>query len=213
VSHFDRLASQVYVGIRDGDLDPEAAFDLACLLMDAGQSGEAVRQLAEQSVDGTDPARLADTAGQVLEESGFEPDFDTEPRLLEALELALEAVREDARATGLGSEVGLSFMGRRDLRATFAHFRGSFSWTSGIRPGEGRDRVSALVAVADDVQDAVMGQLMSAWPVCPAHRFGGHPREHGHQAVWWCTGDGGHVIAPIGHWDGSVSRPRRSTRS
>ena len=81
MSHFDRLASQVYVGIRDGDLDPEAAFDLACLLMDAGQSGEAVLQLAEQSVDGTDPARLADTAGQVLEESGFEPGFDTEPRL------------------------------------------------------------------------------------------------------------------------------------
>jgi hypothetical protein len=37
VSDFNRLASQVYVGIRDGVLDPEAAFDLACFLMDGGQ--------------------------------------------------------------------------------------------------------------------------------------------------------------------------------
>lgn len=210
---FGRLASQVYLGLRDGSLDPEAAFDLACLLMDEGQSGEAVRVLAEQSVAGTDPARLASAAGQVLDESGFEPDFDTEPRLVEALDLALAAVRADVQATGLGSELGLSFVAPRDLRTAFAFFRGSFSWASGIFPGEGRDRVSALVLVADDVQDSIMGQLMVAWPVCPAHQFGGHPREHDSQAVWWCTGDGGHVIALIGYWGERAGYPGRSRRS
>lgn len=67
-------------------------------------------------------------------------------------------------------------------------------------PRDGRDRVSALLAVAGDVQDAIMGSLMTVWPVCPDHDLGGHPREHDGQAVWWCNGDGGHVIAPIGHW-------------
>lgn len=31
-----QLARTVYVGLRDGGLDPEAAFDLACVLMDRG---------------------------------------------------------------------------------------------------------------------------------------------------------------------------------
>lgn len=201
MNDFDRLAGQVYVGIRDGSLDPEAAFDLACLLMDWGQSSEAVLRLAELSVAGTDPAGLAEVAGQVLEESRFEPGFDAEPRLLEALERALEAVRADVRATGLDGAGQVDFLGSMDLRRTFPMFRGSLIHTSGISPGEGPDRVSALVTVADDVQDAVMGRMKMAWPVCPAHRFGGHVREHGHQAVWWCKGgEAGHVIALIGHW-------------
>lgn len=199
---FDQLASQVYAGLRDGDLDPEATFDLACFLIDWGPFGPAVHELAEQSVAGTDPARLADMAGRVLEESGFEPDFDAEPRLLGELEQALEAVKADMRATGLAGPVRLGFVEDQGSypRNVFASFRGSFSYTGGITPGDGRDRVSALLAVADDVQDAIMGSLMTVWPVCPDHGLGGHPREHGGQAVWWCNGGGGHVIAPIGRW-------------
>lgn len=197
-----QLARTVYVGLRDGGLDPEAAFDLACVLMDRGTSSRAVHELAEQSVEGTDPVRLADLAGQVLAESGFQPGFDTEPRLLAELEDALEA---DMNATGLAGPVRLGFVDERDsqLRNVFANFRGSFSYTSGVSAGDARDRVSALLAVADDVQDAIMGSLMTVWPVCPEHGFGGHPREHDSQAVWWCNGGGsGHVIAPIGHWIG-----------
>ncbi len=53
-----------------------------------GPPSDAVRQLAEQSVAGTDPAMLADLAGQVLEEVRFEPDFEVEPRLLEVFRRA-----------------------------------------------------------------------------------------------------------------------------
>ena len=210
----DRLARQVYVGIRDGVLDPEAAFDLACCLMDEGLSSDLVRQLAEVSVAGTDPAALADPAGlavlavladlagRVLEESRFEPDFEVEPRLLEVFRRAVEKVRADMRATGLdgpgGPDLGLD---DTYLRHNFSQFRGYFRFTRGLAPGEGPDRVTALVAVADNVQDAVMDVLKRAWPVCPAHRFGGHAREHDGQAVWWCNGGGGHVIALIGRWD------------
>ncbi|HCU92543.1 MAG TPA: hypothetical protein DHU96_07275 [Actinobacteria bacterium] len=69
-----------------------------------------MHELAEQSVAGTDPARLADLAGRVLAESGFEPGFDAEPRLLGELEQALEAVRADLRATGLAGPVRLGFV-------------------------------------------------------------------------------------------------------
>jgi hypothetical protein len=198
---FDRLASQVYAGIRDGALEPEATFDLACFLMDWGAPSPAVRLLAEQSVAGTDSARLAGLAGQVLEESGFEPGFDAEPWLLAEFEQALEVVKADMRATGRSGPVRLAFVEDSYRRHAFAEFRGSFSYTSGIGPGSSGDRVSALVAVADDVQDAIMSSLMTVWPVCPDHEFGGHPRETSNQAVWWCNGGAsGHVIAVIGHW-------------
>jgi hypothetical protein len=202
---FDQLASRVYAGLRDGALDAEATFDLACFLMDWGPFSPAVHELAEQSVAGTDPARLADLAGRVLDESQFEPGFDAEPRLLAELEQALEAVRADMQATSMAGPVHVTFVEAPGsyLRNTFANFRGSFSYTGGIAPRNGRDRVSALLAVADDVQDAIMGSLMTVWPVCPEHSLGGHPRESDTQAVWWCNGGGsGHVIAPIGHWAG-----------
>jgi hypothetical protein len=175
------------------------------MLMDWGPTSPAVRKLAEQSVAGTAPLRLADLAGRVLEETEFRPDFDTEPRLFAQLEDALEAVRTDMRATGLAGPVGLAFVDHSDryLRNVFADFRGSFSYTSGVSPRHADDRISALLAVADDVQDAVMGFLMTTWPVCQEHGLGAHPVEHAGQAAWWCNGGGtGHVIAPIGHWIG-----------
>ena len=204
MTEFDRLASRVYTGLRDGALDPEATFDLACFLINWGPFTPAVHELAEQSMAGTDPARLAELAGRVLAESEFEPGFDAEPRLLAELEHALEAVRADMQATGMDGPVHVAFAEAPGsyLRNLFASFRGSFSFTGGIAPSSGRDRVSALLAVADDVQDATMGSLMTVWPVCPDHGLGAHPREHDSRAVWWCNGGGGHVIAPIGHWSG-----------
>jgi hypothetical protein len=61
------------------------------------------------------------------------------------------------RATGISGPVRVSFVEapRSYLRNVFANFRGSFSYTGGIAPSQGRDRVSALLAVADDVQDAI----------------------------------------------------------
>ena len=203
-AQFSELAREVYAGLRDGRLAPEATFDLACFLMDWAPASPVARELAEQSLTGTDPARLAGLAGQVLAESGFQPDFDTEPRLLTALQDALEAVRADMRATGLTGEADLSFAddNAHYLQNVFAHFRGSYSYTAGIFPSDAGDRVNALVAVADDVQDAVMGVAMAAWPVCAGHGLGAHPCEREGQAVWWCNGGSGHVIALIGGWPG-----------
>jgi hypothetical protein len=199
---FDRLASQTYAGIRDGGLDPEVTFDLASFLMDWAPSSPAVRQLAEQSMTGTDPARLADLAAQVLADSDFEPGFAAEPRRLAELERALKAVQADMHATGLAGPVRLVVLQDTPPRHAFAEFRGSYGHTSGVAPDAADDPVRALIAVADDLQDAVMAALGTAWPVCLAHGLGGHPREHDHQAVWWCSGRGGHVVAMIGTWSG-----------
>jgi hypothetical protein len=109
------------------------------------------------------------------------------------------------RATGLAGPVGLAFLDDSDryLRNVFAQFRGSLGHSSGVAAGHARDRVSALLAIADDVQDAIMGVLSAVWPVCPEHGLGCDPREHGSQAAWWCDGGGsGHVIATVGKWIG-----------
>jgi hypothetical protein len=72
--------------------------------------------------------------------------------------------------------------------------------SGGIFPSSERDPVEALVAVADDAQDAVMHSIWGAWPVCRSHQLGVHPEARDNTAVWWCEGSGGHVAAPIGQW-------------
>jgi hypothetical protein len=202
---FDRLARQVYVGVRDGTLDPEAAFDLSCLLMRRDQHDPLVQELAEQSAEGTDRVKISELALQVLTATAFEPGFRGEPARLEALERALEVIEADVRATGLSGPLGL-ILNDWDDPVQYAHavFRGGGSGsTVGIHPAAGSDPVQALVAVADDLQNSVMHILWgTVWPVCPAHHLGAHARDHEGAAVWWCNGSGGHVIAAIGKWNG-----------
>ena len=45
-AEFNRLAGQVYTGLRDGTLDPEATFDLACFLLEWAPPDAVVRELA-----------------------------------------------------------------------------------------------------------------------------------------------------------------------
>jgi hypothetical protein len=81
--------------------------------------------------------------------------------------------------------------------AVDARAANSISW--GIFPEAGKDPVTALAAVADDAQDAVMHSIWEAWPTCPEHLLGVHSRAHDGAAVWWCRIDGGHVVARVGH--------------
>ncbi|MFI5068069.1 MAG: hypothetical protein ACHP9Z_29380 [Streptosporangiales bacterium] len=203
LAEFSRLACEVYKGLRDGTVDPEVTFDLACHLIEWAPYSEPAQRLAEQSMAGDDPGRLADLARQVLDSLGFEPDFEAEPRLLGQAEQALEAVRSDLRADGLDGPDRLVVADGGYPRYLWADFRGTFAHGSGVTPADARDPVRALVAVAADMQDAVMHAMTAVWPVCPAHGLGGHARELERQAVWWCNGGpGGHVIATIGQWPG-----------
>ena len=200
-AEFDRLARQAYVGVRDDVLDPEVAFDLACLLLKWGPPDPLAGELAERSAEGTDRERIADLARQVLA-ARFEPGFDLEPVLLERLEQALEVVTVDLEATGLEGPVRLVITDWHDPPHAYAEFRGVWGTAGGTSPADGAAPLSALVAIAGDLQEAVMEALWgTVWPVCPGHNLGAHAREYENAAVWWCNGDGGHVIAAIGHWD------------
>ncbi len=157
----------MYTGLRDGTLDPEATFDLACFLIEQGQPDLVIRELAEQSAAGTDPALLADLARRTLEAVEFEPGFSVEPQLLAGLEQALQAVSADLRATGLTGPARLVVLEGSAPPHAFVEFGGKFGHTNGIAPGHGSNPRDALLAVADDLQDAVMDALLMVWPVCP----------------------------------------------
>jgi hypothetical protein len=200
-AEFNRLAGQVYTGLRDGTLDPEATFDLACFLLEWAPPDAVVRELAEQSAWGDDPARLAELARQTLEAAEFGPGFALEPRLLARLEQALQIVSADLRATGLTGPARLVLNDGGEPSHAFVEFGGTFGPGNGITPGNGGNLRDALLSVADDLQDAVMDSLSTVWPVCPSHQRGAHPRETSGEPVWWCSGGvAGHVIAGIGRW-------------
>lgn len=191
----------MYTGLRDGTLDPEATFDLACFLMECGRPDPVIRELAEQSAGAADPAVLADLARRTLEAVEFEPGFALEPWLLAGLEQALQTVSADLRATGLTGAVRLVVKDSSGPPRAFVEFGATFGHGNGIAPGNGSNPRDALLSVADDLQEAVMASLFTAWPVCPRHQRGAHARESHGEPVWWCTGgDSGHLIAGIGRW-------------
>ena len=66
-----------------------------------------IAELAEQSAEGTNPEKIAALARKVLALASFQPGFDVEPALPAGLEAALEAVKEDMRATSLAGPVRL----------------------------------------------------------------------------------------------------------
>jgi hypothetical protein len=199
ISEWESYTSAVYVGVRDGTVDRGAAFDLACLVLGYFPLNEAAKELAERCVADGDEPRLTTAARRLLADQGFEPGFDLEPGLLTALEQAMDVVNADMRATGLPGTGRLVVPGWSP-NAFVTTWDGGYGSTGGIFPSDGKDPVTALAAVADQAQDAVMETLSAAWPVCPAHRFGTHARVHDGTAVWWCNGAGGHVVTPVGQW-------------
>ena len=195
---FDQLCRRLYRQLEDGAVDPEAAFDLACAVLDGCPLAEGAASLARLCVaDAADPAQLMRATRLVLAQSS-RLGFAEEPGWLATLEQALEVVKRDMRACGLPGTGHLFVQeGGNAFVEVWGHHTGH---AGGCSPADGSDPVWALVAVADDAQDAVMHAVWGAWPVCPAHGLGTHARGAEAAAVWWCQGGGGHVAAPIGQW-------------
>ena len=199
-SKFEHYADTTYAGVRDGAVDREAAFDLACLGLEDDPLSDAARELAEASTTDGNEERLVEAARRFLDDFGYEPGFDVDPERLANAERAMEAVRADIRATGLTGTVRLVFPDWSPSNAFVETWDGHLGSGSGIYPSECRAPVTALVAVADDAQDSLMETIWAAWPVCPVHALGTHPQERDGAGVWWCGGGGGHAVAPIGRW-------------
>jgi hypothetical protein len=197
------LAARAYVGARDGHLSSDVAFDLACFLIEWAAPSPVFGELAEASMDGSAPEVLANLARQALDAVDYVPDFAVEPQLLAALERMLAVVAHDVRATGLDGQARLVVLEGSEPQHAFVQYDGSNGHTSGLGPWDAAGRRSpadTLVLVADELQDAVMESLFAAWPVCPKHQLGVHPRAAHDKAVWWCSSGQGHVIAVVGKW-------------
>lgn len=199
---WEDLAARVYVGARDGTLSRDAAFDLACFLMEWAAPNRVFDDLAEASLETGDQDRLAHLGRQALDEVDYVPDFATEPRLLATLEEVLAKVLPDLRATGVVGKARLVVLEGCEPPSAYVRYRGHpTGHSSGMTPSDASGSPSSpdkLVLVADKLQEAVMDSLGSVWPVCREHQFGAHPRAITSRAVWWCAGAGGHVIAAIG---------------
>jgi hypothetical protein len=204
---FDRLARAVYLAARAGSVDCTAAFDLATSKLEYYPRDPDATELALLSVECAEASqpRMAEVALRLLATFGFEPGFTEEPGWLACLEDAMRQANRDVAATGIGCPCRLRVHDDQPGRSGNAYVETGDGYTGtsgGIYPASGADPVSALVAVADDAQDALMEALWTAWPVCPVHRLGVHARNHEQAAVWWCAGDGGHAVVAIGEWQG-----------
>lgn len=196
----------MYVAAQAGAVDCTAAFDLATAKLEVSPLDPDATELALLSLECAEASqpRMAEVALRLIA-TAWDPGFTEEPGWLASLEDAMRLVNRDVAATGIRHPCRLRV--RDDPpggsgNAYVETWGGYNSATTGIDPANGADPVSALVAVADDAQDALMEELRAAWPVCPVHRLGVHARRHDEAAVWWCAGDDGHPVAAIGEWPG-----------
>ena len=198
---WDELAAMAYVGMRDGTLSPDTAFDLAMFLKDWAQPQPVFEALAEATVKAVDQSRLADLAREALAAVKYVPDYRTEPQLLETINRALEVLAHDLQATGLTGQARPVLPDDTDVVTAWVQYQAHFGHTSGISPSDVLAGGPGLLAlVADELQDAVMEALFGVWPVCPRHQLGAHPQVFDGQAVWWCSDRSGHVISVVGQW-------------
>jgi len=71
---------------------------------------------------------------------------------------------------------------------------------------------AGVLEVADAAQETVVEVLWEVWPVCEAHQLGMHGREEGGRDVWWCAGEGGHVVGAVGELEPGGGQERRKER-
>jgi hypothetical protein len=204
IEAIDRLCRRVYMGVRDDAPDSTDCFDLAAAVLGSKPADQDAAELASLSLEtaAADPPRMTRLAKTVLAVACRELGLSEEPGLLERLDDAMRLVNRDLAASGLPHTCRLRFPDHDEQFGGYLFAQswdGTSSTSSGVSSRAGADPVSALLAVADDAQDAVVHTIWSAWPVCPVHRVGTDPREHGSAVVWWCGG-GGHVAAAVGEW-------------
>ena len=78
--------------------------------------------------------------------------------------------------------------------AYFSHFA--------TTPLSGTNREDVVVEVADFIQDEVIEDLHSPWPLCPDHKTGTYAQVVEGTAVWYCR-FGSHAVAAIGRLNSS----------
>lgn len=179
----DRLCARVHLGLREGRPAAGDVVELACELLDQGHGGNAVREAVERIPGQVSPSELADSAARILEEAGFDPGFVPSPERLRVLRQALETVARDLPTAGIRGDAELD-------------------------SAEGDDLPRAVAAIAGRVQCELMERTWKVWPLCAGHGLGVHSVVRNGVALWWCSADGGHPVAPVGALPEADAIPR-----
>lgn len=200
------MSARVHATLRDGGLDAEPLVGLACLLEEWGVSTAVTRELLERPARELTAADLARLGEALLDGIGFEPSFDLEPGLLASLEEDLRVVERDVRAAGIAGTLRMIVPDWDSTGMAWVEFEG-------ICQGNGLGSRAWLCSVADATQEVVMEVIWRAWPVCPVHDRGLRAEPEDGIAVWRCTGDGTHTVAPVGELPPRGARRQRNPRA
>ena len=205
----DRLCARVYLGLREARLVADDVVELACELLDCGHGGQAVREAVERDPGQVSPSELDGLAAGILDEAGFEPGFGLAPRRLAVLRKALRIVARDLPTAGIDGEPHLVVVDglgpAAEVRLADARV---LTGEAELSAFGGEDLPGAVAAMAGHVQAGLLERTWKVWPQCAEHRLGVHSLERGGGALWWCSGDDGHPLAPVG----ALPRPGASTR-
>ncbi|QIY67216.1 hypothetical protein HEP85_05205 [Streptomyces sp. RPA4-2] len=209
-AHAEQLERRVYVGLREDNLDPRHVVALACELLDRSHCTDAVLEVVERSPAEVSPAEMTALARRILDDTGFEPGFDLAPERLEVLRTALRIVARDLHTRGIDGAPEIEVL--EDWFPVGAGVRLAdgerLDWGSPILPNMCDDPAMALTSLATMIQESLLERTWRVWPVCPRHDLGVHGSERGGAAVWWCAGDGGHLLAPVGELSRVLGRRR-----
>ncbi|MFF6835687.1 hypothetical protein ACFY84_28150 [Streptomyces sp. NPDC012438] len=206
----EQLTRRVHLGLRAGDLDPQDVVALACKLLERSHDSDAVLEVVERNPAGVPAAEMTALARRVLDDVGFDPGFDLAPERLETLRAALRIAARDLSTRGIEGEPEIEVL--EDCFPAGAGVRladgGRLDRGGPVPPNRCDDPVTALISLAILIQESLLERTWRVWPVCPRHDLGVHGAERDGAAVWWCSGDGGHMLAPIGGLARALDRCR-----
>ena len=206
----EQLTRRVYLGLREGNLNPQDVVALACELLDWFHYTDAILEVVERNPAEVPQAEMTALARRILDDAGFDPGFDLAPERLETLRAALQIVARDLPTRGIEGEPEIEIL--EDCFPVGAGVRladgGRLNWGGPILPSMCDDPAVALTGLAVMTQESLLERTWRVWPVCPRHDLGVHGSERDREVVWWCAGDGGHMLAPVGELARALGRRR-----
>ncbi|MEU9448672.1 hypothetical protein [Streptomyces sp. NPDC048277] len=206
----EELKRRVYLGLREDNLDPQQVVALACELLDWFHSTDAILEVVERNPAEVPPAEMTALASRILEDVGFQPGFDLAPERLRTLRDALRIVARDLPTRGIKGEPEIELLD--DWFPAGAGVRLAdgerLNWAGPVLPSMCDDPATALTSLTIMIQESLLERTWRVWPVCPRHDLGVHGSEREREAVWWCAGDDGHVLASVGELARALGRRR-----
>ncbi len=206
----EQLKRRVYLGLREDNLDPQQVVTLACELLDWFHCTDAILEVVERNPAEVPQAEMTALAWRILDDVGFEPGFDLAPERLETLRDALRIIARDLPTRGIEGEPEIEVL--EDWFPAGAGVRladgGRLNRGGHILPSMCDDPTMALTSLTIMIQESLLEQTWQVWPVCPRHALGVHGSEREREVVWWCAGDGGHMLAPVGELARALGRRR-----